>query len=159
MDVLPTLERRAPTQRHRMSPSPREDEAPRIMFPFRNEKTKVPRLGTFEVCVRSMHGRTCRNMPKVPMERIIALKQKRACLTSQSLSQSLARRTPHGRTIGLRGLPLSLIQMGMGRYSFWIHTLSPPPDFGLTLSVVSARRPRHAGLCPRESPRNRILEK
>ena len=45
-------------------------------------------------------------MPKVPKTRI-ALKQtkKRACLTSQSL----ARRTPHGRTTGLRGLPLSLI--------------------------------------------------
>ena len=132
MDVLPTLERRAPTQRHRMSPNPREDEAtPRIMFPFWNEKRKVPCLGTFEVCVRSMHGRTCRIMPKVPKTRI-ALKQtkKRACLTSQSL----ARRTTHGRTTGLRGLPLSLIQMGMGRYSFWIHTLSPPPDFGLTLS-------------------------
>ena len=53
-------------------------------------------------------------MPKVPMERIIALKQKRACLTSQSLSQSLARRTPHGRTTGLRGLPLSLIQVRNG---------------------------------------------
>ena len=62
---------------------------------------------------------------------------KEACVPHISIS-----RTPHGRTTGLRGLPLSLIQMGMGRYSFWIHTLSPPPDFGLTLSVVSAARNR-----------------
>ena len=28
--------------------------------------------------------------------------------------------------------PRSLTQRGRGRYSFWIHTLPPPPDFELS---------------------------
>jgi hypothetical protein len=37
---------------------------------------------------------------------------------------------------------------GRGRYSFWIHTLSPPPDFELSVSLVLTPivHPRPTGL-------------
>jgi len=32
--------------------------------------------------------------------------------------------------------PLGLTQRGRGGYSFWIHTLSPPPDFELSVALT-----------------------